>query len=507
METDCLVFENTETGITAIILRPKQSLDNAVKAVQRLCPDLSPSRIQALVRTNCPTIIEMNERLGVDQVIPRVEAAPDAGVIAPAPAKANGTHRRPRAPRWARIAAVAAPAVVGGVALANLLQPSATPKTATAKAAPSVSQEDKAAASTYKDPDFKKIADGGQMKCDAMGAYEAKCVDQDGKVMTSEASVGTSTAFTFSYDYEKVGFRLFPDVDSAAAWSAEGANKDLYQNVKQHGRVVLWGTDAKRIKEWEEPFLAEERRAAKAKLDRVHKTAAYEVAPPEDAAPLPDRLAVLAFGTLGVTEESVQQAVYSDDAESFQLLQAVQLVLGNADLSQLGTIPSGVNDAVAVVLDADEQPKEPKGDPKTTTPSEPVVERVPAPTAPPSTTPASNPAPAVGQPNPPAPAPDPAADYRPAEPPETSKPPVTQPDQPVPPADPAPDNPAPTDPAPPVTEDPATEPGFDGEPETPPAPPAQEEPGFGGLPPAPPVLEEPGLDGLGLDGMPSAWAA
>ncbi|MFI9052500.1 hypothetical protein [Streptomyces sp. NPDC053427] len=502
METDCLVFENTETGVTAIILRPGQSFGNAVEAILRVCPEMNRPSVQDLVRKNCPSIVEMNERLGVDQNVPRFEAAPDAGVIPPAPAKSSGAHRRRRPPRWARIAAVAAPALVGGVVLANLLHPAA-PKATTAgplapSAAPSVSQEDKTAASTYKDPSFEKIAEGGRITCDPMGAYEAKCVDQDGKVMTSEASVGTSTAFTFSYDFEKVGFRLFPDVDSASAWSAEEGNKDLYQNVKQHGRVVLWGTDKKRITEWEQPFLDEERRSRQ--HHGAHPMAyAGDPEPLRVSAPLPDRLAILAFGTLGVTEESVQQAVHSDDVQSVQLLQAVQLILGNADLGQLGTVPSGVNDAVAVVLDANDRPAEPSAD----------VLSPDAPTA--STTPVTPPA--ASEPTPPAPTSSPAtttapaAEPKPAETtstkPETSdtKPPATQPEEPRSPATTTPEpesvpaDPAPIDPVA-VVEDLVDELSTsdeqqDVQPETPPAPPAQ---------------EEPEDDGLGMDTLPTAWA-
>jgi hypothetical protein len=525
METDCLVFDNIEEGVRAIILRPGQSFDNAVKAVKRVCPELSFPRIQDLVRTNCPSIIEMNERLGVEQNIPRFEAAPDAGVIAPAPAKTTGAHRRPRPPRWARITAVAAPALIGGVVLANLFN-SGAPKGPPSP--PSLSQEDKAAASTYKDPAFKKIAEGGQIKCDPMSAYEAKCVDQDGKVMTSEASVGTSTAFTFSYDFEKVGFRLFPDVDSASAWSAEEGNKDLYKNVKQHGRVVLWGTDAKRIREWEQPFIENERRAARKKQGLENATS-YDGAGGQSlttiATPLPDRLAVLAFGTLGVTEESVEQAVRSDDVQSHQLLQAVQLVLGNADVSQLGTIPSGGGDAVAVVIDADDPPEAPADGVLTQLDPTPVITTGAVPAPPPV---ASEPSPSTPAPSPttatsaetkpaetsttkPSSGDSKPTDAQPEEPPapvatppaeQTPEPEPVQPDPVEPtPADPtpvAPSDPAPVDAAPPAAEEPVTDPvaGDD-----------QQEDQQPETLPAPPVQEEPEDDGLGMDTLPSAWAA
>lgn len=185
------------------------------------------------------------------------------------------------------------------------------------------------------------------MTCDPMGPYEAKCVDSDGQVMASEASVGTSTAFTFSYGFEKVGFRIFPDEDAARAWTAEDGNRHLYQNVTRHGRVVLWGTDVKRLREWE-ASLAE----TAAETSRAHHTAMLNRGPLVSTPPLPNRLAFLAFGTLHVTEERIQHAVAAEDMGSAQLLRAVELVLGNAAASKLGLVPTGPDDAVAAVVDA-----------------------------------------------------------------------------------------------------------------------------------------------------------
>ncbi len=368
MGADAVTFENLEEGVTYLFVRPGQSFESAVKSILRVCPEMTLPRVQDLVRKHCPNIREMNERLGADQNIPRFEAAPTAGVLEPDPAQNCGVHRRIRAPRWARIAAIAVPALVGGTLLAQLLQPvAAKPDRAPVT---SMSQDDQVAAHTYRNPDFKKIADGGQMRCDPMGAYEAKCVDVDGKVMYSEASVGTSTAFTFSYDYEKIGFRIFPDEESAAAWSAEDGNKTLFQNVTRHGRVVLWGTDQKRLGEWQRSLEAgasgvptPRGRALTAGLIESDRAGmALTGLPPEPgAAPasspvLPDRLAFLAFGTLGVTEAAVQAAVEGGGARAVQLLQAVQLVLGSADPHPLNTRPAGPTDAVAIVLDATQPP-------------------------------------------------------------------------------------------------------------------------------------------------------
>ncbi|MEU7228960.1 hypothetical protein [Streptomyces chrestomyceticus] len=506
-----ITFEKIEEGITYLFVSPHQPFDSAVKGILRVCPELGRSEAQELVRTHCPNVIEMNKRLGADQNIPRFEAAPAAGVVPPAPLKEAGDHRRARPPRWARIAAVAAPALVGGAVLAQWLAPAPSGSVPPPAAAPSVSQQDKAvsedervAAGTYRNPDFKKIAEGGQMKCDPMGPYEAKCVDADGKVMTSEASVGTSTAFTFSYDYEKIGFRVFSDEESAAAWAAEEGNKDLYHHVRQHHRIVLWGTDDKRLKEWEHSIVAAEQRGEGGR----HADPATFSGPVGAGAPLPPRLATLAFGTLGVTEESVQAALQSDDVQSVQLLRAVQLVLGGADGSRLNSTPAGANDAVAVVVDATSGPQSPRDEPQAETHPTDVV-----------TAPATKPAggvsstgtrantgagtgstgtgtgaelPATPKPAHPAPIPEQPEPSDPAEPAPQQQP--EPPKQEPAPVEEQPDLPIINEPAEPVADKPE-------------APAVGQTALARETPPAPPMTERPEDDSLALESLPAAWAA
>ncbi|MEU0857440.1 hypothetical protein ABZ352_18655 [Streptomyces griseofuscus] len=554
-QADAITIEKLDEGVTFLFVRPGQSFDSAVKSVLRVLPELSLRHVQDLIRTHCPSIIEMNERLGATQRnVPRFEAAPDAGVVPPAPVR-TAAHRRPRPPRWARAAAVAAPALIGGALLSQWLSPGvrSVSSGASASASSAASQDERIAAGTYHSPDFKKIAEGGRMKCDPIGPYEAHCVDYDGKVMTSEASVGTSTAFTFSYDFEKIGFRVFPDEESATAWSAEEGNRDLYQNIRQHGRVVLWGTDAGRLNQWEQSILANERQqgrhARTARTDQGMAVVPAEERTPTasalpDDVPLPDRLAVLAFGTLGVTEETIQRAVQSNDVQSFQLLRAVQLVLGSADSSALDTVPAGPGDAVAIVADATAGPDAPTTDPSSGagaagTATQPVVAAdPPADTSPETTAPASapsNPAPPTAQdpaptqtvssspaapiapvaPAPPSDSKTTVADPPPADPPSQDQiPPATE----VPQAPPTDTAPAPEPEAPPNPSDqgdahapdPAGGPASQSEPDT---VPAEDTAGTdqqntdAQTPPAPPT-EEPDGDGLGLgSGLPTAWAA
>ncbi|MFJ5142944.1 hypothetical protein [Streptomyces sp. NPDC088707] len=491
MGGDAVTFEKKEEGVTYLFVRPGQSFEYAVKNVLQAIEGMTLRRAQALVRDHCPSIIDMNERLGTDQVVPRFEAAPDAGVVPAVPMKETGQHRRPRPPRWAKVAAVAAPALAGGMLIAQWLNPDA--KSVANGEGTSISQGDKAAAHTFRDPAFQKIAEGGRMKCDPVGAYEAKCVDADGQVMYSEASVGTSTAFTFSYDREKIGFRLFPDVESAEAWAAEEANQNLYQNVKLYGRVVLWGTDDGRLNEWGDTLSQQTAQpGAPGGPGMMSMTAVSN-----PFAALPDRLAFLAFGTLGVTQEAIHQAVLSSDSNSEQLLRAVELVLGGAGRSMLGLVPSGAADAVAIVADA---PSSTGSATEVHTATDPV----------PAPPPATNEETAL----------PPAPERTPKAPTESSPP--TDPVQPAPiesvPVEPTlpPKGSAPG-PAPVPT--PAPEPEPDAVvpepvpvvPERPEAPQPLPEPPVEARPPetvpAPPVEEEPEDDGLGMDTLPVEWAA
>ncbi|MER7759494.1 hypothetical protein [Streptomyces sp. NPDC097619] len=343
MGADVITLTKQDEGVTYLFVRPGQSFESAVRGIQRVCPELTIAQAQELVRTHCPRVIEMNVRLGSGKSIPRFEAAPAAGVLPPLPGPADEATRRSRFPRWAQFAAVAIPAIVGGVLFAQLLHPLGNNgSTETSTGSPTASQEARALAGTYKGAAFQRILAGGRMTCDPLGPYEAKCVDADGTVMFSEASVGTSTAFTFSYGLEKVGFRVFPDGDAAAAWAAEEKNSNLYEGIRRDGRVVLWGTDEERLDAWAKSLA---RPAAEGEAPGGPQPSVL------GSAALPDRLAFLAVGTLGFAEESIARAPWADDTVSVVVLQAARLVLGSAHSSPLGIVPAGSDDAVAAVLD------------------------------------------------------------------------------------------------------------------------------------------------------------
>ncbi|MFE8971635.1 hypothetical protein ACFYMR_30580 [Streptomyces albogriseolus] len=114
------------------------------------------------------------------------------------------------------------PALVGGTLLAHFFTPQ-RPDSGPDTAGVTVSQSDEA--SLFDDPVFREYVQGSELRCDAVSQYAAKCVDSDGQVLFGEASVGNSAVFTFSYDREKLGFRVFPTSPDAALWLSEEGNQ------------------------------------------------------------------------------------------------------------------------------------------------------------------------------------------------------------------------------------------------------------------------------------------
>jgi hypothetical protein len=488
MGSDAVTLENVEEGITYLFVSPNQSFDSAVKSTLKACPELSMTQVQDLVRKYCPDIREMNERLRADQPpIPRFEAAPEAGTVMPPVEK--GAHRRYRPPRWVRIAAVAAPALVGGTLLAQLIHPQQSANQGRQAAGASISQKD--VPSVFDDPTYKQYVSGGKLRCQAVGQYAAKCVDEDGQTMVSEASVGDSIVFTFSYDSEKIGFRVFDDASDAAVWAAEDGNHKLYENMQVVGRVVLWGTDTKRLRDWATAISnhqAEQGGRGQALAASLSMTAA-----------LPPRLAELAFGTLGVTEKVVRTAAHAGTVRAAQMLRAVELVMGVAakpDNDGGGNVPSGSNDAVAIAANAPQPPTDNDLDanggegttpvaahPVAAVPTTPVTPSTPVTPTPVTPTPVtSTPTPVDTTPVDTTPADTAPSDTAPADtaPADTTPPPADlAPSDPAPPpADPAPSDPAPSDPAPadPAPSDPAPADPAPSDPTPPPADTAPSDP-------------------------------
>ncbi|AXI91404.1 hypothetical protein SAM9427_37185 (plasmid) [Streptomyces sp. ETH9427] len=523
--SDAVTFENLEEGVTYLFVNPDQSWDFAIKSVMKACPDLTLQEVQDILRKHCPAIREMNERLGVDvPPLPRFEAAAAAGTVPPPPAVDKGAHRRPRPPRWARIAAVAAPALVGGTLLAHLFTPQQRSDGPAAEGV-TVSQADEA--SLFDDPVFRDYVQGSELRCDAVSQYAAKCVDADGQVLFGEASVGDSAVFTFSYDREKLGFRVFPTSSDAALWASEEGNQRLYENLAVSGRVALWGTDEQRLYEWRASL-----KPAKASSDAHSMGAASPIAAARASAVLPERLAVLALGALGVDGTTTPHENRVGVFQEARTRHGVALVMGIAPAGGGDRTPAGPGDAVAVAADV----LQPPSDNVVSLPpaqTRPTASNPPVATTPVSTTPSNpepstpKPAPATKPPVTTTPKPGQAApvkttpqtgptespaETQPTQPPQQDTPPRSEPTTP------AGDAPAGEVPAQPEAEKPQPEPvtdPVDADPEPAPAeelPPTEEaDTATDEVPapetaPAPPVEEEP-EEGLSLDSLPLAWAA
>ncbi|MGW0033063.1 hypothetical protein ACWDXD_25005 [Streptomyces sp. NPDC003314] len=467
-----VAVKRTVDGVETLFLQP-QVFESAVEHVRSVLPGISVKAAEDMLREQCPEFRSFDELIGPPELpTPRVNCLPPdpTGDVAP---------RKPLLPRRRRrqavLVAALLPALVGSWALGrytDIIDPRPAP--ASAPDITSASRPGTAPVpAPFDDLRFEDFTGSSRISCNPISTLAAECTDADGMVMSTKAATGPdSTIFTFSYGSERIGLRVFYDAGYAGTWSTQDGSREMYPNLKVHGRYALWGTDVKRIGEYVD--LLED-----ADRDRHRGPAAASMG---GAAPLPPRLAALTLGTLGLTRHEVLQII--DRPESAvadgPTVVAARLVLG------LGTVLGGgapVGDDIVALAAGLGKPR------SSSVVQSPVVsaERTlgPSPTVPsiPETGPvlpvptASEPTPSpVPPPTPVSPAPTPS----PSQPPPvvSPPPPVTSP----PPTSPPPVTPPPVVSPPPVVEVPGTPEPVPTEPEAP-VPPETEEPV--------PVPEEP----------------
>ncbi|MFJ2225657.1 hypothetical protein ACIOFY_37145, partial [Streptomyces anulatus] len=315
-------------GVSTLFLRP-QTASTAARHVCNLIPGLPYEAAEALIREQCPDFKDMDELLGLDDVPPPSVERP-AQAPAPFPKEPVRSKRR----RRAVLVAALLPALAASWALGrytDLPGSEASTETTAATAADSADTSDPA---PFTGPRFSHFAGAGGIECDPISPLEAECTDADGMVMSSKAATGAdSTIFTFSYGAERIGLRIFYDAEYADTWARQKGTRELYQNLRQHGRYILWGTDPSRIAEY--GGLLDE-------ADRNGDPVAMG-----QSKPLPPRLAALTLGTLGVDEQQVNQllvapAAMTDEAPA---LMAARMVLG---IDAPPAYPAGGDDIVAI---------------------------------------------------------------------------------------------------------------------------------------------------------------
>ncbi|MGA5127758.1 hypothetical protein ACPCAG_31210 [Streptomyces pseudogriseolus] len=473
-------------GTHVLFLRP-QTFSSAVRHVRHVLPHITLEAAESLVRQQCPEFKDFDEMLGLN-------APPAASVERPAdpPVKEDAeASRRKRTRRMVLVAALL-PALAASFAVGRYTNTSdTTPAETKASTTPDTAAAEGDQA-PFADSKFEFFAGSSKIDCDPISTLEAECTDSDGVVMATKAATGPdSTIFTFSYGSERIGLRIFYDADYAATWARQDGSRELYPNMKVHGRYVLWGTDPARIKDYSNLLVAADRRPGPQPMGGV--------------SPLPPRLAALTLGTLGLNDHEVSriiaQPVVATDAPE---MVAARLVLGldpapptighvGDDIVALAagiepkppavpaTEPSPATEADAgtgaspAPEGGGATPTTPAQPPATTKPStEPTTPPVTTPTTPPATTPTTPPAtakpPVTTKPS-----------TEPITPPvttPTAPPATTEPEVPTQPEQPAPDAPAEETPVPPAEETPAEEP---------PAPPVEETPARPETPAAPPA--------------------
>lgn len=322
-DADALLIRHGDIVLLAI--NPKKPFQSAVNAAMAVLlpdfPNLHLDDVRALIRPVIPDMVELESMLGADMP-PLTTSAP---CPEPQPATARRFHRG-RLGRGLLVAAVAAAGVGAGWGTQQATQQSPAAGSQTT-------------VKTYEsDPDFKRFAAAGRMQCETIGFLQAKCTDTDGMVMLGEAAIGPgSTIYTFSYGSERIGLRVFTTTANATTWVQQTGTKATYPRLTQHGRYAMWGTDQARLSEYEKLLRQSERQEAAGQS--------------ADSLPMPERLAVLALGTLGAdTPRYVVRAPGADQPATNAWLLAVSMVMGDPASTTPTSDPSHGDDIVAAAV-------------------------------------------------------------------------------------------------------------------------------------------------------------
>ncbi|MFB6700287.1 hypothetical protein [Streptomyces rubiginosohelvolus] len=479
-------------GVYTLFLARHLVASRAARHVCNLIPGMPYEAAEALIREQCPEFKDIDELLGLADAPPPSIERPAELPVPPPPSPERSKRRRRAVLVAALLPALAASWALGRYT--NVPGSEAGTDTTAATAADSGSTPDPA---PFTAPRFSYFAGAGGIECDPISPLEAECTDADGMVMSSKAATGPdSTIFTFSYGTERIGLRIFFDAEYADTWARQQGTRELYPNLRQHGRYILWGTDPSRITEYGDLLDEADRTGGPVAMGK--------------SAPLPPRLAALTLGTLGVDDHQVNALLAAPAAASGEApaLMAARMVLG---IDSAPSFPAAGDDIVAIAVGIEPNtPKRPTSPPPTvvlpvTDPAPGTGGGSPTPSTPPTVTP-----PPTAPSTPPPPATVPPVTNPTTTPPPTPVepvPPVTV--EPTPPVEPVPPVPAeptppvePVPPVPPVTEEPTPPAPVDPVPPTPVEPTPTEPVEPPPVDPAPPAAEAPEDDVVILD---SAW--
>ncbi|WP_086825685.1 hypothetical protein [Streptomyces sp. NRRL B-24572] len=388
-------------GERHLFLKP-QSFYSAVRQIRKSMPDMPLEQVERLVREHV-SFRDFDELLApaVEPPTPLVDLPP----LPPEPPTPFVPAQRKRGRNWA-IAAALIPAFAGTWAVGYATAMNGTQSAASAQdQMPATAADDEyKAPEPFEAGDFLDFSKAGKIACHAIDSLEAECTDSDGMVMATTAATGPdSVVFTFSYGSERLGLRIFEDVDYAATWVQQDGSQAMYPHMKRWGRYVLWGTDEERLAE----YMSELRSAPQKRPAALTEMGGHGV-------PLPPRLAALTLGTLGLASEDLSEIVFRPEQAGVTMptLLAVRAVLG-LDVGVPSPEPSGIDDIVALAagLEASSPSDEtetnivsvsvvepeteltPEPDPEPTPEPEPTTTQDPEPTPEADSTPTSEPAP------------------------------------------------------------------------------------------------------------------
>lgn len=410
----------TVDGERHLFLKP-QSFTSAVRQIRSAMPDLPIEQVERLVREHV-SFRDFDELLAPAPApsVPPVDLPP----LPPEPPTSTVPAQRKRTRNWV-VAAALIPAFAGTWALGHATAPTGPQNAASAQDEASAMAADDP---QYKSPepfeagDFLDFSKAGKIACHPIDALEAECTDSDGMVMATTAATGPdSVVFTFSYGSERLGLRIFEDIDYAGTWVQQDGSQAMYPNLQRWGRYVLWGTDEERLAE----YMSELRAAPQQRPAALSEMGGR-------GAPLPPRLAALTLGTLGIVSADLDEIMFRPEQAGVTVptLLAARAVLGLTDDGAPSPDQLGTDDIVALAAGL-ELPS--VDETETNTAGVPVAEPEPTPAQEPTVEPIQTPDPA--------PTPEPVPEPTPEPMPQPSPEPVPTPEpvpEPTPTTDPVP---------------------------------------------------------------------
>lgn len=226
---DAALFQEDERPV--VVLRPGQTFTSAVRAMQRVLPNMHPDQIRRLIRKHLPAASDFD----------------DYGTVSPA----RATRPGPRVPGSVKVAMLAVGVLmICGAYLLGTLDHNVHVVPPAAKEPGGLTVEVPLQRPLFTGPVFTAAAKAGAV-CEPVNALAQRCMDTDGATVDVSVSLadGGRVTYVCVYGIHKIAVADFGTAEAAAAFTKSSASS-LMPNAYLAGEYVIWGSDNARIAHW-----------------------------------------------------------------------------------------------------------------------------------------------------------------------------------------------------------------------------------------------------------------